>query len=158
MANSKNTFNSSITDKRTIPFDLLKTGTIATIGKDVIGTGTLFTTQVKVGDFLVDLTQNEVHKVVDISTNTLMHIQEAFGADIVAGTAIRISPSVPRPKEISLLIPSGGASGLIEGVTWVAGITWSSSKIGTYNNGRNDFINPIIADATGTNMLVTINY
>ena len=158
MANSKNTFTGSITDKRTIPYDSAKTGTIETVGKEVIGAGTLFTTQCKVGDFLVDLTQDEVHKIVSIDTATIMQIQEAFTVDIPAVTAIRISPSVPRPKEISVLIPTGNAVGEIEGKSWDAGISWSASKMNKDRNGISDSIDPIVVDATGTTMLITINY
>lgn len=158
MANNNNVFYDTITNKRTVPYNSTKTGTIQTVGTDVIGTGTLFTTEVKVGDFLVDLTQNEVHKVVQIQDNTNMYIQEAFTVNLPAATAVVISPSVPRPKEISLLVPVGNPDGKINGKTLIAGAGFNVSKMAKDINGRPDFVDTIVVDATGTSMVVQINY
>jgi hypothetical protein len=230
MANNKNNFTSSITNKRTIPFNITKQGTINTVGKGVQGsngltyntlvgtigignvvtgstsgaygtvyadsgtvvnlnningvfvdtevltfrntagtsvataavngvpTYTLFTKQCMVGDFIYNATQSEVHKIVYISDDISMQIQEAFGSDLVA-QALIVSPCVPRPKEISVLIPNGNPAGVVDGVTWPAGIAWTDSKTSQYNNGRDDGqIDPIVVDATGTTMIVNINY
>lgn len=226
MANSKNDFTDVITDKRTIPYNVTKQGTISTIGKNVKGsyamayntlvgtfkigeivtgttsgatatinqdsgtslnllnisgifqnaevltgatsgataavngapTYTLFTQQCRVGDFLVSLTQNEVHKISFITDDGSMQIQEAFGSDLTS-VPIVISPSVPRPKEISVLIPTGNPNGLIDGVTLTAGVAWNASKTAQYNNGIVDgFIDPITVDATGTSMIIQIVY
>lgn len=230
MSNSKNTFLGSVTDKRTVPYQLTKQGTINTVGKNVQGsdgltyntlvgtiaignvvtgttsgaygtvyadsgtvvnlnningvfingevltfrntagtsvataavngvpTYTLFTKQCVVGDFIYNATQSEVHKIVYISNDLSMQIQEAFGSDL-ANQALLISPCSPRPKEISILIPNGNAAGLIDGVSWAAGIAFDVSKDGQYNNGRDDGQpDPILLDMTGTTAIVSINY
>lgn len=229
MSNNKNTFTGTVTDKRTIPYNVTKQGTINTVGKSVQGsdgltyntlvgtigignlvtgstsgatgtvyadngtvvnlsditgvfsnlevltftnsagtttataavngvpTYTLFTQQCKVGDFIYNATQSEVHKIIAISSDISMLIQEAFGSDLV-GQALLVSPCVPRPREISVLIPTGNPSGLIDGQTITEGVAWTASKMNQYNSGLGSFIDPVIVDATGTTMTVTINY
>lgn len=131
---------------------------VATAAVNGVPTYTLFTKQCVVGDFIYNATQSEAHKIVYISDDISMQIQEAFGTDLVAQLLL-ISPSVPRPKEISVLIPNGNPNGIIDGVTWPAGIAFSVSKDGQYNNGRDDGQpDPIIVNATGTTMIVNINY
>lgn len=130
----------------------------ATAAVNGVPTYTLFTQQCKVGDFIYNATQSEVHKIVFISSDLSMAIQEAFGSDLVA-QALLISPCSPRPKEISIIIPNGNPAGLIDGVSWPAGLGWDSSKVAQYNNGKNDGqIDPLILDATGTTMICQINY
>jgi len=158
MANQKNTFIDTITDKRCIPYNSTKTGTIQTVGKEVVGTGTLFLTQCKVGDWLVDLTQNEIHKIISVSDNFSMHIQEAFAVDLPALTAVVTVPRFPQAKEISVLIPFGSPNGLIDGKTLYAGVPYDTSKLSRSKSTGYDFVDPIIIDASGTTAGIIINY
>lgn len=225
MSNNKNNFTDSITDKRCIPYNITKQGTINTFGKNVQGsdgltyntlvgtpvvgtivtgstskaygtiysdtgtifylsdingvftngevlsgpgftavvngvpTYTLFTKQCMVGDFIYNAAQTEVHKIVFISNDLSMQIQEAFGSNLVNQSLI-ISPCVPRPKEIAILIPTGNAAGLIDGVSIPAGVSWDASKLSQNmtSTGLGNYIDSVIVDATGTVMIIQINY
>ena len=137
---------------------LTDSATAVTAAVNGVPTYTLFSQQCQVGDFMYVAAQSEVHKITYISNDLSMQIQEAFTTPL-AGAALLISPCSPRPKEISVIIPSGGAAGLIDGVSIPSGVAWNSNKTSQYNNGRDDgFIDPIIVDATGTTMIAQINY
>lgn len=118
---------------------------------------TIFTKQVKVGDWIVDLSQDEVQRVEEIIDDTHMYLRDAFTSDL-SGSDLEVSPCSPRPREISVLIPNGLADGEIDGVAWTAGVGFSAAKMNKDKMGVNDYINPIVVDATGTTMKVQINY
>jgi hypothetical protein len=132
------------------------TGSISLATAVVNGTPayTLFKKQCKVGDFLVSITQDEVHKITFISDDGSMQIQEPFGTDL-SSVPIVISPSVPRPRKISIS-NMGGASGTIDGVTFPAGVSETFSVEDKYNNGTQ--VDPIVCNATGTTFMVQITY
>ncbi len=139
--------------------NILTGATTATAAVNGIPTYTLFMQQCQVGDFIYNATLSEVHKITYISDNLSMQIQEAFGSDLTAQSLL-IVPFIPHPKEISVLIPNGNPAGTIDGVAWPAGVSWTDSKInnGMTSTGIGQFVDPIIVDATGTTMLVEINY
>jgi len=147
-------------DTEVLTFTNTLTGaTTATAAVNGVPTYTLFMQQCVVGDFIYNDTQSEVHKITSISDNMSMQIQEAFGSDLTAQSLL-IVPFIPHPKEISVLIPAGNPSGTIDGAAWPAGVGYTASKInqGMTSTGIGQFIDPIIVNATGTTMLVEINY
>jgi len=138
---------------------LTDNATAVTAAVNGVPTYTLFTKQCKVGDFLYNAAQTEIHKIVYISNDLSMQIQEAFGS-VLANQAVIVVPFIPHPKEISVIIPTGSAAGLIDGVTWPVNTQYKASKLNQSmtSSGIGQFVDPIIIDGTGTTMIVNINY
>jgi len=152
MANYKNTVYNLITDKRTIPYNANGTGTISTAGAFVIGTGTLFTTEMPRGSWLVDESQNEIRYVVAVDSDTKAILSQAFTVNIAALT----TPSIIHAKDtnvvsIALSCPStASADPTIDGVSFPKGNTVSFSKDSRDKSGTRDMVDPIILDASAT--------
>lgn len=152
MANYKNTQYYLITDKRTIPFNSNKTGTISTSGKWVIGVGTSFSTEMPMGSWLVDESQNEIRYVEAVDSDTKALLSQPFTIDISGGT----TPSVISRKDaavvsIALSCPStASANPTIDGVSFPKGTTISFSKDSRDRSGKRDLVDPIILDASST--------
>lgn len=142
----------NITDKRSIPFNSAGTGTIATHGIAIVGTGTLFKTEMPAGSYLVDLTAWELFKVYRVDSDTLAFLEIAFTADIAPGTSPEIIKAFQcKVKEISL---STAGSILLNNKAFTGSDT--IGKTGNSKSSRNDLIDPIIVDATGTTLQVQI--
>lgn len=70
----------SFPNKGAIPIPTGKSGTIKSTGKAVRGTGTLFTREMRPGDYLY---HKEVVRRIDyIESDTLLHLTQAFPSDI----------------------------------------------------------------------------
>ena len=143
-----------ITDKRSVPFDVAGTGTISTHGIKIIGVGTLFSTELQAGSYLVNLATNEAIKVYRQDTDTTAFLEKPFLGDISIATPRIISKAKAKVKEIKLV--TAGAC-FIDGVAFTG--TADYNKNGDYKSGRPNLIEPIIVDATGQSMTVDIiNY
>ncbi len=158
MTNFKNDkFYTIADDKQSIPVSASGTGTISTTGKAVKGVGTLFMSELRMGSWLVDLTQNEVRKVIRTESNTLVFLDNAFTVNIAALTTPNIiSNTKLNIRQISVSIDPALANGEIDGTVLLAGAALEFGK--PSDNSRNSFafIDPLIADATGTEIQVTI--
>lgn len=146
-----------ITTKRSIPLNSAKTGTIATYGLSVVGTNTLFLTEMIAGSYIVDLTQWEVRRVERVDSDTSAVLSQAFTANISAGT----TPSVIRkqiasPREISIAIDSTSANGVLNNLAFSGSLTISKSS--SDRTSQWDNIMPIIVDGTGTTIKASILY
>lgn len=152
MANYKNTVYNLITDKRTLPYNSAGTGTISTAGAFVVGVGTLFTTEMPRGSWLVDESQNEVRYVLSVDSDTKAILSQAFTVNLAALT----TPSIIHAKDtnvvsIALSCPStASADPTIDGVSFPKGNTVSFSKDSRDNSGKRDMVDPIILDASAT--------
>jgi len=144
-----------ITDKRSVPFNSAGTGTIATHGIAVVGTGTAFTTEMPAGSYLVDLTNNEIRRVYRVDSDTVAFLEKEFTADIVAGSTPQIiAVWQAKMKEVEL-VATGACE--INGVAFTG--TKKISKLGNDRSSRPDLVEPFIVNATGQSMTVTIvNY
>ncbi len=139
--------------KTTVPALSLKTGTISTIGTQLIGVGTSFLSTLQKGDWIVDIvTNNEVRKVVAKFSDLVAQIDSPFSADIVAGAVFNVVRSRTKHIQIS---NSGSASATVDGTTMVQGETLTYGKAEKLPNGS-DFIDPLIIDATSTTIDVSI--
>jgi hypothetical protein len=157
MANYKNTDYYAITGKETIPVSANKTGTIETVGKAVKGDGTLFMTEMQAGSWLIDLAQDEMRKVVRVESDTLAFLDNAFTADLAALTTPSvISRTSLNLKSISVSISPLLADGEIDGVVFNAGAAMAWAKNGMDDRGIYSFVDPVIADGTGTVINVAI--
>lgn len=156
MANYKNSKIESTTTKRTVPSSLAGTGTFATSGTTITGSGTSFTTELKPGAWIPSLTQNELRQVASIKNDTTAYLINGFSVDIAAGTALTyISKEDAEVSEISILIPAGNAAGVVDGVAFPAGIPLTFSKADKDRTGKGDFVDPIIVDGSSTTMLIS---
>ncbi len=152
MANYKNSNSEIISTLRTVPANSTKTGTIETDGKNVIGTGTAFTTEVKVGDWLCSLSASEIRKIVNIEDDTNMYLEEGFTADLAALSTIVTCPISPY-KEISYL-NVGSGTGKIDGLNVAQGEYGCWGKTSLAIDSRKDFVDPIIVDGTSSNIKI----
>lgn len=157
--NYKNTKYFIVTGKQTVPANANGTGTIETVGKAVKGTGTAFTTEMPVGSWLVDESQDEIRKVISVTSDTLAYLDAPFTSDIAALT----TPSIIEAKDtkavsIAVAIPAGLAAGEIDGVAFAAGSSISFSKDSRDHSASRDLVDPLIVDGTGTTMQVLIQY
>jgi hypothetical protein len=85
----------SIPSKGTIPLAETLTGTIETDssvgdteGLIVLGTGTIFLTELNIGDFLYD-GDAAIRKILYIFSDTMLQIEEKFPADLSADPVLR---------------------------------------------------------------------
>lgn len=157
MANFKNTNYLPITAKQTLPTNVAGTGTLSTEGINVVGDGTLFLSEMQVGSWLVDLTQNEIRKVVRVDSDTSAVLDVAFSSDLAALTAVDVIPSSSLGvKAISVGIKSGLADGEIDGEVFSNGYDITFSKDSNQATSQRDLIDPIIVDGTGTTIISII--
>jgi len=149
VTDEKNSGYYSLAAKSTVPASSTKTGTVSTAGKNVTGTGTLFRSELKPGDWIVDLSQDEVRKVDEIRDNTFLVLDSAFTADLV-GAALVVVRS--RVKQVSIG-NTGGTNGEIDGVAIIPGQTVNFQKNGKNPDGK-DFIDPVIVDPASTTIII----
>lgn len=159
MANFKNSNYFTVTGKQTVPANANGTGTIETVGKAVKGTGTLFTTEMPVGSWLVDESQDEIRIVTSVTSDTLAYVSNPFTTDIPALT----TPSIIAAKDakavsIAVAIPAGLAAGEIDGVAFAGGSSIAFSKDSRDHSASRDLVDPLIVDGTGTTMQILIQY
>jgi len=157
MANFKNSIYEYTTTKRTVPLSGAKTGTCITEGTIVTGTGTSFLSQMPAGSWLVDLSANEIRKVIRVDSDTSAVLQQAFTVDLASAAPDVILASDLNIVTISLSIPTGGANGEIDGVTFPVGQSITFSKDSRSTSSTRDFIDPLIVDATETTMMILIS-
>jgi hypothetical protein len=153
MANFKNNSTEIISTLRTVPQNVTKTGTIATVGTQVVGTGTLFGTEVKVGDWICSLSASEIRKIVTITDALTAIIDYPFTVDLAPATALVVIPHPTNIVEISWL-NTGGASGSIDGIAVVQNEYGCWGKNSRERESNRDFIDPIIVDGTGTTIKI----
>lgn len=139
--------------KDTMPRSVAKTGTYATNGKIVTGVGTLMATELHIGDWIYVAAAGEIRQVTSITNNLSATIAQAFTANVVAGTALVVTPK-SNFVEISLVIPPALAAGILDNETMYPGVPVNWSKASRDNSAQKDFCDPMILDATGTVILI----
>jgi len=147
----KNSRYLALAAKESLPLSALKTGTISSAGNIITGVGTAFKSEVRPGDWIVDLvTNDELRKVISITDDTHLIVDEEFTLVLPALSVIRTVRS--RAKMISVT-NVGGANATLDGVNIIPGQTTTFPKSEKNPNGS-DFIDPIIVDPAAT----TITY
>lgn len=153
--NFKNTAYYIATTKQTVPLNSIQTGTIETVGKAVKGTGTLFTTELPVGSWVVDLAQDEIRRVESVESDTLAYMSNAFTVDLAAATPLDAIPAKDaKCVTIGVAIAPGGAAGEVDGSVFPAGVPLVFSKDSRDHSAARDLVDPIIID--GASVLVSI--
>lgn len=145
-----------ITDKRSIPFNSNGTGTIETFGEAVVGTGTAFTTEMKVGSYLVSESQWQVRRVRRVDSDTVAFLDKPFTSNLASAAPSIIPWYSASPKMIALEVKSTDPDALIDNVAFT-GIL-NLDKSGNDRSSFRDIVKPIVVDASGTEMKVDILY
>ena len=154
MANKTNSlYDVLAAAKDTYPFSSNGTGTID-VGADtnVVGSGTLFGTEVKQGDYLFNAADDELRQVVKINSATSLSIDAPFTTPIVATAPVYTPQS--NLVEISVFIAPADAAGEINGNVLPPGVGISWGKTGRTTSANRDLIDPIVLDATGTTIYI----
>lgn len=121
--------------------------------KQIVGAGTLFRTELHVGDWIFVTAQTEIRQVTAITDDTHATIDRPFTANLAALSAVIVTPK-SNYTEISLVIPPTSGNGLVDGVVFYAGVPMNFSKASRDESSQRDFIDPLIIDGAGTNVMV----
>jgi hypothetical protein len=80
--------------KDTFPQSESITGTCSTMSRKdrIIGSGTLFTTELQPGDFLYDATNTEIRKIISIESATELTVDEEFSNTLSVSTLKKTPP------------------------------------------------------------------
>lgn len=151
----KNTEYNLITGKQSVPESSSGTGTISTDGIVVNGTGTLFSTEMPKGSWLVDLSQNYMCQVDRVDSDTKAYLLDSFPVDLSSVSPDIIPMKIMNVVAISVQIPSGLTDGEIDGEVFPQGTSITFAKDRDHSAHR-DLIDPIIVDGTGTQMQILI--
>lgn len=146
-----------ISDKRSIPFNSPLTGTISTIGNVVIGVGTKFRTELPVGSWLLDLPNWELRKVMRVDDDFRVDLDHAFTADMAALTVGQaIHYDIANAIEISIEVIASNPPAVLNNASFSGILTLS--KASSTRSGNNDRVDPILVDASATEMKVEVIY
>lgn len=150
MANFKNTDYDYIITKRTVPESANGTGTITTSGIAVVGVGTQFLSEMPVGSWITDITNDEIRKVIRVNSNTEAVLDYAFTTNLASAAPDIIIASKLNISALSVKIPTGSPNGEIDGKVFIAGESATWTKDGRSTSSLRDFVDPIIVDGAGT--------
>lgn len=137
----------------TVPTSTAGTGTITSTGRQITGTGTLFTTELSRYSWVFDATNNkEVRRVMSIKSDTVCYVDEAFSVDIAVAQAYSI---VKRPAmtNIGIGIPTGATGNINNSaVTEQTVINFCAAD---NVNASQAFVNPVVLEVTGGTFIIT---
>ena len=142
-----------ISDKRSLPYNVAGTGTVVTHGIAVVGTGTLFKSEMMAGSYLVNLSTNQAVRVYRVDSDTIAFLEKPFTVDFASATPQIIPTFASQPKLISMF--SNGDYD-VNGNTVTGGVT--AEKTGNDRSSRRDLIKPIVIDATAGSVQIEILY
>ena len=72
-----------------LPLFVTKTGTFSSVGTAIVGTGTLFTTEFKVGDVLHSTSNGHRRQIITISNDTSMVVSHAYPVNVSGDAVIK---------------------------------------------------------------------
>lgn len=138
--------------KSTAPRPESLTGTVDSENYHVIGTGTQFLSEVQVGDYVVNYTSNEVRRVKDVKSDTLLGLNKPFSSEMSSAGLVIVPEN--NLTQFMVLENNGAAQASIDGESFRAG---SRKEFGQLNGqlSRVRSPKPMIVDATGTQVDVT---
>lgn len=155
--------------KATAPRNEVGTGTIETNKLGVIGTGTLFKEELKVGSYIIDFANDEMKRVVEVQSDTYAILESAFTTDLSASSQLDYIPAwKTNARAISAIVPvyqedntTENTYAVIDGANVAPGIGLNDDKANRDRSSGGDMVKPIIIDATvggGTQVLVKITF
>ena len=142
----------------TVPASAPRTGTIevALDSQWVIGTGTEFKSDKRIveGDWI--FANGEVRRINRISSDESIYLEEAFTAAVTAGTALVVTKA-SRAREISMVNIGAGVA-TIDGSNLAAGGGLSFDETMLYRGVQRDYPDPLVVDASLSDVDVLIVY
>ena len=134
-----------------IPKPATGTGTVAVTNNTtvVIGTGTLFLTQLNIGDWLYFPTTKQFGQVLDIASNTRLILDRNITPAVVAGELVKAM--VPRFKRVKFA-NTGGAAATINGISYAAAT--GDEFPGVVYGEQSGVVPVILYNATGTTLTI----
>ncbi len=140
----------------TIPRYTVKTGTIASTSASptIHGTNTLFTTELKVGDWLSDPTNYEVRKIRNIASDTVLTVDRPF-SNTLTTTAVNTIKTDDLVQEVFAYIVAGGTNGVVDGKTMIAGSPYLWGRKSSIQIPDSTKVDPITFNATSTTIAIT---
>lgn len=140
----------------TIPRATTGTGTIAatSVSVTIHGTGTLFLTDLKVGNWLCDLTNYEVRKIKSVVTDTLVIIDRPF-SNALTTTAVNTVDTNDLVQEVFAVIKDGLADGVVDGKVMTNGVPFLWGRKSSIQISDANKVDPITFNATGTTITIT---
>lgn len=125
------------------------TGTLASSGTTVTGTGTAFETELQVGDYIYDDTTNtELRRVICIYSDTKLELAAAFTTDLTGETCDKIEPLYQAVE----IMNSGSGNVTVDGVTLPAG---GVLKLRAANQSPDRvLVKPFFYDCTGESLSI----
>jgi len=108
------------------------TGTLTSTGKTIKGTGTLFTSQLSPGDYLLNADADEVEIIERIDSDTLLTLRAALTTPITGATCKRIKNDNIKAMQVVFTVANGAIRGASQatGGTWPFGVVWRMKKEG----------------------------
>ena len=140
-----------VTDKNTFPSERTAlTGTISQLITEtrVVGVGTLFTSELKAGDWIYVGVTNEVRQVESIIDDLTLILRNAFSVAVVAQVG-EVFDDVPYLRELTIL-NIGTVNGLLQGNALPPNYAI------VIHVDENRPIQPITYDASGVNVTFSI--
>ncbi len=152
--------------KSTAPLYGVGTGTISTNKLGLIGSGTVFKTQLEAGAFIVNFSTDEIVRVVEVVSDVYAILEKQFTSEITAASPMNYIPKYKsNVREIGVIIPvyqedntTENTWGVVNGASTPPGVGVNFSKANRDRSSRMDMVYPIIVDATSTQALVEITY
>jgi len=139
-----------------VPYATTVTGvSVSSVDKVVTGTGTLFTTEVKVGDILWSTT-DEWREVISITSDTVLVLDSAFTVALVGTSPAFVKSNMKNPPEISMISSNDWLLTTKDTATITAGLPVNLTKIMRDRSASNDLISPCIVDPNGGSVIVSI--
>lgn len=140
----------------TFPRSSVQHGTMTTTADSVTvhGTGTFFTTEIKVGDWLSNLATYEVRKVKNIASDTVLTIDRPFST-VLSNVAVRTIDYKLMVQEVFAAIKNGDGDGSVDGKIMTNGVPYLWSRKETRQTATPNFVDPLTFDAINTRINIT---
>ena len=147
-----------LSSEDTVPASAPRTGTIevALDSQFVVGTGTEFKSDKRIveGDWI--FANGEVRRIERIISDESIYLEEAFTAAVDPATALLVTKA-SRAREISLVNIGGGAA-TIDGSALAAGGALIFDETMLYRGVQRDYPDPLVVDASLSDVDVLIVY
>jgi hypothetical protein len=140
----------------TVPASASKAGDITSAGRWVAGVGTEFKSDKTIveGDWI--FAGGEIRRIERIVSDESIYLEEAFTADIAVATALEVVKA-SRAREISL-VNIGGATATVDGSNLIANASLSFDETMLYRGSQRDYPDPLVVDASTSDVDVLIVY
>ena len=147
-----NNLDNYTSEQDSIPRAATGTGTITSVNnhRKIVGTGTLFTKEANINDWIYIKPQNAFRKIINILNDLELTIENPFGVNL-STSAFFITPA-SRFISVSYAVTVGTPD--VDGVTLPVGFSNTLEKGKNWKNAAGNFVDPIDVDTTGGGVVV----